>query len=110
MEQVCGFIGAGQHLFWRRWAAFLAQVGFWVGDLRRKSWFCALCWRRSPPFFLTCAKTPNTPAPTFSTTCANGWYNLNWFHHLTNQVEGEGRLRGLLGPYPSMTDATHFVK
>ena len=58
MEQVCGFIGAGQHVFWRRWTAFLAQVGFLGWDLRRKSWFCALCWRRSSPFFLTCAKTP----------------------------------------------------
>ena len=83
MEQVCGFIGAGQHLFWRRWAAFLAQVGFLGWDLRRKSWFCALCWRRSSPFFLTCAKTPNTPAPTFSTTCANNRDQLmNGYHHL----------------------------
>ena len=35
----------------------------------------------------------SSPAPKHPYTCANGWYNLNWFHHLTNQVEGEGRLR-----------------
>ena len=44
--------------FWRRYALFLAQVGFLVGDLRRKMGSYALQWRRSLPFFLTCAKKP----------------------------------------------------
>ena len=43
---------------WRRYAPFLAQVGFLVGDLRRKMGSYALHWRRSPPFFLTCANIP----------------------------------------------------
>ena len=42
----------------RRYDLFLAQVGFLVGDLRRKMGSYALHWRRSPPFFLTCAKIP----------------------------------------------------
>ena len=46
-----------------------------------------------PTLFPHLRQNAHTPAPTFSTTCANGWYNLNWFHHLTNQVEEEGRLR-----------------
>ena len=50
-------------LLWRRWAPFLvqvspslAQVRFLVGDLHRKTVSYALQWRRSPSFFLTCAK------------------------------------------------------
>ena len=43
---------------WRRYTPFLAQVGFLVGDLRRKMGSYALHWRRSPPFFLTCANIP----------------------------------------------------
>ena len=37
----------------RRYDLFLAQVGFLVGDLRRKTGSYALRWRRSPPIFLT---------------------------------------------------------
>ena len=55
---------------WRRYALFLAQVGFLVGDLRRKMGSNALQWRRSPPIFLTCVKNHRhlrqkayTPAP-----------------------------------------------
>ena len=54
----------------RRYDLFLAQVGFLVGDLRRKMGSYALRWRRSPPIFLTCAKNHRhlrqkayTPAP-----------------------------------------------
>ena len=82
--------GAGRHLFWRRcahswrrcahswrrYAPFLAQVGFWVGDLRHRRAQNHDSRRRSPPFFLTCAKTPLhlrqntlTPAPTIDLTC-----------------------------------------
>ena len=43
-----------------------------VGDLRRKTGSYALHWRRSPPFFLTCANIPQhspTPAPIYPYTC-----------------------------------------
>ena len=43
---------------WRRYALLLAQVRFWVGDLRRKTVSYVLQWRRSRPFFLTCANIP----------------------------------------------------
>ena len=69
--------GAGMPTFWRRWALFLVQVGFLVRDLRRKMGFCALQWRRSRHFFLTCAKNHRhlrqhvpTPAPKSPLTCA----------------------------------------
>ena len=55
MAQVYLVLGAGEHHSWRRWTPFLAQVGFLVGDLRRKTGSYALQWRRSRPFFLTCA-------------------------------------------------------
>ena len=62
--------GAGMPYSWRRYALFLAQVGFLVGDLRRKTGSYALQWCRSRPFFLTCAKNhqhlrqkAHTPAP-----------------------------------------------
>ena len=56
------------HRLWRRSHLSLAQVCFYLRDLRRESLFYALQWRRSPPFFHTCAKTPqhlrqNTPTP-----------------------------------------------
>lgn len=41
---------------WRRYALFLAQVGFLVGDLSRKMDSYALQWRRSRPLFHTCAQ------------------------------------------------------
>jgi hypothetical protein len=56
MEQVTGFPGAGPGHLWSRSPAFLAQVRFFVGDLRRKSFLCGLWWRKSPTFFRTCAK------------------------------------------------------
>ena len=48
--------GAGPGHLWSRSPAFLAQVRFFVGDLRRKSFLCGLWWRKSPTFFRTCAK------------------------------------------------------
>ena len=48
-----------------------------MGDLRRKTGSYALQWRRSSPFFLTCANIPlylrqhtPIPAPTYPYTCA----------------------------------------
>ena len=76
----------------RRYDLFLAQVGFLVGDLRRKMGSYALHWRRSSPFFLTCANIPlhlrqkyrhlhrdpaapapktSAPAPILPYTCTN---------------------------------------
>ena len=43
---------------WRRSRGFLAQVSFYRWDLRRKCGFCAFQWRRTPPFFRTCAMMP----------------------------------------------------
>ena len=43
---------------WRRSSGFLAQVSFYRWDLRRKCGFCAFQWRRTPPFFRTCARMP----------------------------------------------------
>ena len=56
MAQVFPILGAGVGICWRRYALFLAQVGFLVGDLRRKTGSYALQWRRSHSFFLTCTK------------------------------------------------------
>ena len=43
---------------WRRSRGLLAQVSFYRWDLRRKCGFCAFQWRRTPPFFRTCARMP----------------------------------------------------
>ena len=79
VAQVVPMVGAGVELCWRRWWHFLAQVRFLGGDLRRKPGFWALWWRRSHPFFHTCAtSTPHlrhgtlTPAPDTPGTCASG--------------------------------------
>ena len=65
LAQVRPILGAGTpHSWrrcahsWRRYAPFLAQVGFWVGDLLHRRAQNHDSRRRSPPFFLTCAKTP----------------------------------------------------
>ena len=75
MVQVSGITGAGQHLFWRRCPMFLAQVGFLGWDLRQHNAQNRDSRRRSPTFFLTCAKTPihlhqqsAPPAPMIGTT------------------------------------------
>ena len=72
---VVPIIGAGGADCWCRCISVLAQVRKNDGDLRRESRFCAFCRRRSPPFFLTCAKTPihlhqqsAPPAPMIGTT------------------------------------------
>ena len=77
LVQKCPFPGAGGPHSWRRYTTFLAQVGFLVGNLRRKTGSYALQWRRSPPFFLTCANIPlhlrqhtPIPAPRSTGTCA----------------------------------------
>ena len=83
--------GAGNADVWRRSHHFLEQVRFLGGDLRREMGFCALHWRKSPPFFHTCASnTPHLrrqhppPAPFFSVQFAmsitpakirEGWEN-----------------------------------
>ena len=72
------FSGAGGPHSWRRW-----YFGGGTCAVNRGSVRCAGAGPH--PF--------SSPAPKHPYTCANGWYNLNWFHHLTNQVEGEGRLR-----------------
>lgn len=46
-------------MFWCRYRVLLAQVCFLGRDLRRKTGFHALQWRRSSLFFHTCPK--NTP-------------------------------------------------
>ena len=78
VAQVDIAFGAGENLDWRRWDAFLAQVRFLVGDLRRKSGVCGLLWRRSHLFFHTCTSIPHhlhqhtpSPAPARPLTCAS---------------------------------------
>jgi hypothetical protein len=56
MVQVSGITGAGQHVFWRRWAAFLAQVVFWGRDLRQHNAQNRDSRRRSHPKNTTCAR------------------------------------------------------
>ena len=41
---------------WRRWLFIMAQVCFWERDLRHKVAIYAFQWRKSHPFFRTCAK------------------------------------------------------
>ena len=53
---VVPIIGAGGADCWCRCIGVLAQVRKNVGDLRRESRYCALCWRRSHPKNPTCAK------------------------------------------------------
>ena len=72
------FSGAGGQHSWRRW--------FFGGETCAVNRGSVRCTGAGPHPF-------SSPAPKHPYTCANGWYNLNWFHHLTNQVEGEGRLR-----------------
>ena len=83
LAQVNFFSGTGQQLFWCRSTSFLAQVGFLGRDLRHPWAQNRHSRRRSPPFFLTCAKTPlhlrqewthlrqksATPAPSIDLTC-----------------------------------------
>ena len=57
--QVLFLTGASPFPHRRRSHHFLAQVRFFPTDLRRKTAFHPLHWRRSPPFFHTCAN--NTP-------------------------------------------------
>ena len=86
VAQVDIAFGAGENLDWRRWDAFLAQVRFLVGDLRRKSGVCGLLWRRSHLFFHTCTSIPHhlhqhtpspapayppSPAPAYPITCTS---------------------------------------
>ena len=81
-------------LYWRRSTCFLAQVDsilgagvfFGGGETCAVNRGSVRCTGAGPHPF-------SSPAPKHPYTCANGWYNLNWFHHFTNQVEGEGRLR-----------------
>ena len=73
-----GFTGAGGQHSWRRW--------FFGGETCAVNRGSVHCTGAGPHPF-------SSPAPKHPYTCSNGWYNLNWFHHLTNQVEGEGRLR-----------------
>jgi hypothetical protein len=70
MAQVSLPHGSGAGYYWRKCRVLLAQVWFWGGDLRRKTGICALQWRRSPPYFHTCAndyahlrRQLSTPAP-----------------------------------------------
>ena len=56
----------------RRWVRLLAQVGFRVGDLRRKTGFCALQWRRSPYQNHTCAQKSMDLRRENRWTCAEG--------------------------------------
>ena len=76
---------------WRRYARLLAQVWFLVGDLRRKTGFYALLWRRSSPFFLTCAKNH----PRTIDTCTNISLHLRQkpfhLHHVAGKVNGYHR-------------------
>ena len=90
MEQVCGFTSAGQHLFWRRWAAFLAQVGsiLGAGGILRvgpapQIVVLSIVLAQVPTLFPHLRQNAHTPAPTFSTTCANDRDQLmNGYHHL----------------------------
>ena len=90
MEQVCSFTGAGQHHFWRRWAAYLAQVGsiLGAGGILRVGpapQIVVLCivLAQVPTLFPHLRQNAHTPAPTFSTTCANDRDQLmNGYHHL----------------------------
>ena len=84
VAQVDIAFGAGENLDWRRWDAFLAQVRFLVGDLRRKSGVCGLLWRRSHLFFHTCTSIPHhlhqhtpSPAPAYPITCTSIPHHLH---------------------------------
>ena len=77
LAQVVPFLGASAPSIWRRWCLSLAQVRFLPQYLRRISAIYALPWRRSTPFFHTCATHTQhlrhqcpTPAPTTPYTCA----------------------------------------
>ena len=84
LAQVSAVIGAGDAHIWCRWVRLLAQVRFLGGGLRRKTVSYALQWRRSYPFFHTCASKgwdlrqyPKRPAPATLETCTSNVGDLH---------------------------------